>query len=313
MHSLVQQRCPNTLALWSLILLAAACAPQERRADITIINGAEPESLDPAIVTGIPEMRITRALFDGLTRLDPRTAKPVPALAERWDISPDGLVYTFHLRSNAVWSTGEPITSADVLWSWLRTLNPATGSDYAGQLFWIQGAEDFHHGRVPAEQVGLRAPDPRVFQVRLTAPVPFFLDICAFPALAVVPGQVIERHGDRWLHARPLPVSGAFQLGAWRLNDRVRLVRNPRYWDAANTASEIIDVLPIGSPSTALNLYETGAADIVWDKDLVPAELLDVLTRRVICSSPIAWRASAMAACTSWMPGPRTPRCGTSP
>ena len=57
---------------------------------------------------------------------------------------------------------------------------------------------------------------------------------------------------------------------AWRLNDKVRLRKNPRYWDAANTRSEIIDVLPIGSPNTALNLYETGVADIVWDKDLVP-------------------------------------------
>jgi oligopeptide transport system substrate-binding protein len=70
-----------------------------------------------------------------LIRLDPRDAKPIPALAERWEISPDGKTYTFHLRTNAVWSTGEPITSADVVWSWFRALNPATAGDYAGQLF----------------------------------------------------------------------------------------------------------------------------------------------------------------------------------
>jgi oligopeptide transport system substrate-binding protein len=95
-----------------------------------------------------------------------------------------------------------------------------------------------------------------------------------------VPRQTIEKYGDRWLHARPLPTSGAFQLGDWRLNDKVRLLRNPRYWDAAHTASGIIDILPIGSANTALNLYETGAADIVWDKDIVPFELLDVLLKR---------------------------------
>lgn len=261
-------------------LLFCGCFNHGPVADVTIVNGAEPESLDPAIVTGVPEMRITKALFDGLTRLDARTARPVPALAERWEISPDGCVYTFFLRMNAVWSTGEPITASDIVWSWLRALSPATGSDYAGQLFCIKGAEDFYNGRIKEDQIGIQALDTHRLRVELNTPVPFFLDVCAFPTLAVVPRHTIEKHGDRWLHARPLPVSGAFELGAWRLNDRIRLIRNPRYWDAEHTASGIIDVLPVGSPNTALNLYETGMADIVWDKDLVPAELLDVLKKR---------------------------------
>ncbi|HUC85409.1 MAG TPA: peptide ABC transporter substrate-binding protein, partial [Candidatus Acidoferrales bacterium] len=92
--------------------------------------------------------------------------------------------------------------------------------------------------------------------------------------------QTIEKYGDRWLNARPLPVSGAFELAFWRLNDRVRLRKNPRYWDAANTQSEIIDILPVGSPNTALNFYDRGQADIVWDKDLIPSELVDVLLKR---------------------------------
>jgi len=80
--------------------------------------------------------------------------------------------------------------------------------------------------------------------------------------------------------AKPLPVSGAYDLVTWRLNDKIRLRKNPRYWDAANTRSELVDFLPIGSPTTSLNLYETGGADIVWDKDLVPVELLDELVKR---------------------------------
>ncbi len=248
---------------------------------MVIVNGAEPESLDPAIVTGVPEMRITKALFDGLTKLDAHTARPVPALAASWEVSTNGRVFTFHLRANAVWSTGQPITAADVVWSWQRALSPTTASDYAGQLFCIKGAEDFYNGKVkdPA-QLGVRALDARTLQVELNQPLAFFLDLCACPVLAVVPRPTIEKYGDRWLHARPLPTSGAFLLGYWRLNDRVRLVRNPRYWEADRTMSSIIDVLPTGSPSTALNLYETGIAHIVWDKDLVPAELLDVLMRR---------------------------------
>jgi oligopeptide transport system substrate-binding protein len=232
-------------------------------------------------VTGISEMRVTKALFEGLTRLDAVKAEPAPGLAAKWDVSSDGRIYTFHLRTNATWSTGEPITSADVLYSWLRTLNPATAADYAGQLFYVKNAEDYYNGKIkdPSE-VGMRALDEHTFQVELVNPLAFFLDLCSFTAFAVVPRYTIEKCGDRWLDQRPLPSSGPYQLDAWRLNDKVRLRKNPRYWDAANTRTELIDVLPIGSPNVALNLYETGIADIVWDKDLVPAELLDVLRRR---------------------------------
>lgn len=262
-------------------LAFVSCARREPPADITIINGSEPESLDPQIVTGISEMRITKALFEGLTRLDARTAQPVPALAERWETSADGRTYMFHLRTNLTWSTGEPITTADFIWSWKRALDPETASDYAGQLFYIKGAEDYYNGKLTNHaQLGFQALDASTLRVELNSPLAFFLDLCAFPTLAVLPQKVIEQHGDRWLHARPLPVSGAFQLGAWRVNDKVRLLRNPRYWDTANTASEIIDVLPANSVNTALNLYETGVADIIWDKDLKPVELMDVLKSR---------------------------------
>ncbi len=264
-----------------LLLMLGGCFQAESPADVVIVNGNEPESLDPQIVTGVSEMRITKALFDGLIRLDPTNAAPVPGLAERWEVSADGKLYTFHLRSNAVWSTGEPITSADVEWSWFRALDPTTASDYAGQLFGIKNAENWYNGRVTNRvEVGFRALDAHTFQVELNVPLAFFPELCAFPTLAVIPRQTIETYGDRWLHAKPLPTSGAFTLDAWRVNDKVRLRRNPRYWDAANTASEIVDVLPISSPNTALNLYATGAADIVWDKDLVPAELMDVLVER---------------------------------
>src|SRR5207244_10204456 len=153
-----------------------------------IINGNEPESLDPAIVTGVSEMRITRALFEGLVRLDPKNAEPVPGLAERWEISSDGATYTFYLRTNSAWSTGEPITSEDVLYSWRRTLNPATAADYAGQLFYIRNGEAFYNGKIkdPA-QLGLHALDPHKLRVQLEHPLAFFLDLCALPALAIVP------------------------------------------------------------------------------------------------------------------------------
>src|SRR5882672_5714232 len=106
--------CFPALLLCLFSILLPACLQRSPPADIVIVNGNEPESLDPAIVTGISEMRITKSLFEGLLRLDPKTSQPVPGLAERWDVSPDARVYTFHLRTNAAWSTGQPITTEDV-------------------------------------------------------------------------------------------------------------------------------------------------------------------------------------------------------
>jgi oligopeptide transport system substrate-binding protein len=266
--------------LCSLVLLSG-CARREVPADLTIINGGEPESLDPALVTGQVEIRAVQGLFEGLTRLDPKTGRPIPGLAENWDTSPDGRSYTFHLRTNLTWSTGEPMTASDVVYSWIRALNPATASGYAGLMFCLKNARDFNAGKSKdASLVGVQALDPFTVRVELEQPAAFFPDVCALPVADVVPRRTIEKLGDRWLMAKPLPVSGPYQLVYWRLNDKIRLQKNPRYWDAANTRSEIIDLLPVGSPNTALNLYECGQADIVWDKELVPGQLLDVLLRR---------------------------------
>ena len=270
--------------LVSLAALLTGCVGGNEKADLVIINGAEPESLDPAIITGQPDMRVVKCLFEGLTRLDPREARPEPALAERWETSADGLHYTFHLRTNAVWSTGEAITSDDVVYSWRRALDPATASDYAAQLFYIKNAEDFNTGKIkdPAA-VGVKAINPHTVGVELVGPTPFFLDLCAFPTLAVVPRFAIEKHGDRWLTMKPLPVNGTYLLESWRIHDRIRVRKNPRHWDAANVHSEVVDFLQTDSANTAMNLYITGQTDVVWDKNLVPAELMDVLGKRPDC------------------------------
>ncbi len=263
------------------LLALSGCVPSEPKADLVIVNGAEPESLDPAIVTGQPDLRVVDALFEGLTRLDPKTVKPVPAIAAGWDIAESGTVYTFHLRHNARWSTGEPITASDVVYSWRRAVSPATASDYAGQLFFIKNAEAINSQKIrDASQLGAQALDPYTLRVELVSPTAFFLDLCAFPTLAVVPRQAIEKHGDRWLLARPVPTSGAFTLEFWRIHDKIRVRKNPYYWNAAETRSGLVDFLPIEAQNTALNIYETGAADIIWDKGLVPTELLDVLSER---------------------------------
>ena len=259
----------------------AGCAFEEQRADLRIINGKEPESLDPAIITGQPDGRVVNALFEGLTRYNPTNAAPDPAIAERWEISEDGKIYTFYLRTNALWSTGQPITTRDFVYSWFRVLEPATASDYVGNLFYIKNAEDYHLGKIKDRaQVGIKPLDEYTLQIELENPTPFFLDLCAFPTQAVVPEWTIAEHGDQWLNARPLPSSGSYELVDWRLNDRIRVRRNTNYWDAPNVFTDLVDFMPVNSPNTALTLFVKGDVDIVWDKDVVPTELIDVLRQR---------------------------------
>src|SRR5438105_799338 len=229
-------------------------------------------------------MRIVHALFEGLVRLNPHSGEAVPGLAKRWEKSADERTYTFHLRSNAVWSTGEPITASDVVYSWRRLLDPNTAAEYAGALYYVKNGEAFNIGKIKdVSQIGVKALDARTVTVELNTPTAFFIELCSIPALEVVPQRAIEQNGDRWLRSRPLPVSGAYQLEAWRIQDKIRLRKNPQYWDSAHTYTELIDFLPVESANLAMNLYKSGEADIIWDKTLIPTELMDVLKNRADC------------------------------
>jgi oligopeptide transport system substrate-binding protein len=131
-----------------LAVALAGCDRAMDRADFVFLNGAEPETLDPSLIVGQPEMRIAQGLFEGLTNFD-ENGRVVPGVAERWDVSPDGRVYTFHLRDNARWSNGDPVTARDFRDSWYRTLEPDTGAEYAYQLYYIHNGEAINEGKLP--------------------------------------------------------------------------------------------------------------------------------------------------------------------
>ncbi len=276
---------PRRAGLWivvGLALLGGLCAcRRDPPADLVLHNGREPETIDPQLLTGQADGRIGGSLFEGLTRFDPVTAAAIPGLAERWEISADGRVYDFRMRTNAAWSTGEPIVADDVAWSWRHAVDPRTAADYASQFFYLKQGEAIYTGReTNLSRLGVTADGPHRLRVELNHPTPFFLELLASRVFAVIPRATLETHGDRWIRARPLPCSGPYQLDFWRVNDRIRLRRNPHYWDVAHVKSEVIDVLSGDSGHTALNLYLSGAVDFIVDKDMFPAELADTLRER---------------------------------
>ena len=133
------------LLLGSIFATAIVLAGSARLepADFTFNNATEVATLDPARVTGTPEGRVIRCLFEGLTVKHPETLEPLPGMAESWTISDDGLVYTFNMRRGAQWSNGDPVTAHDFVFSWERFLHPMTAAEYAYQLWYVVGAKEY--------------------------------------------------------------------------------------------------------------------------------------------------------------------------
>ncbi|MFM8878843.1 MAG: ABC transporter substrate-binding protein, partial [Verrucomicrobiota bacterium] len=196
----------------------AGCTPADR-ADLVLHNGPEPETIDPQILTGQADGRIASALFEGLTRFNPTNGLAMPGLASRWDISPDGRTYTFHLRPEARWSTGEAITADEVVWSWRRAVTPTTAADYASQFFCVRNGRAIVNGELrDASQLGAEASDARTVRVHLENPTPYFLELVASRVFFPVPRKAIEQQGDQWIRADALPCSGPYLLEGWRVN-----------------------------------------------------------------------------------------------
>ncbi|MEQ1861489.1 MAG: peptide ABC transporter substrate-binding protein [Chthoniobacteraceae bacterium] len=272
---------PRLLCLvLALAFALSGCRRAMDRAELVFINGSEPELLDPVFSTAQATGRIIYALLEGLTAFD-AFSKPQPGVAERWEISPDGRVYTFHLRKNARWSNGDTVTAHDFAWSWRRALLPENAAEYAYQLHYIRNARAFNEGKIADfAQVGVRVPDDFTLEVTLENPTPFFLDLCAFATLVPVHRATVEKYSDWSSNPEHHVGNGAFTLKEWRLFDRLRLVKNPTYWNADAVKLNSIDVLPAQRPNTAFNFYATGVADLMMDKGLAPTSLMEALKKR---------------------------------
>ncbi|HEY5666703.1 MAG TPA: peptide ABC transporter substrate-binding protein, partial [Gammaproteobacteria bacterium] len=205
-------------------------------------NGSEPDTLDPHLAQGNWESHIIGDLILGLTTDGPN-GEAIPGAAERWDVSADGLTWTFHLREH-VWSDGEPVTAHDFVYAYRRILNPATASDYAWYLYQVENAAAVNAGDLPGTELGVEAADDRTFVVHLENPAPYLAEYMTHQTTFPVPTHVVEAVGAAWTRPGNYVSNGPYVLTEWVPNDHITAVRNPRFYDADNVAIDRVIYYP---------------------------------------------------------------------
>jgi oligopeptide transport system substrate-binding protein len=261
-----------------LLLCCTGCGRREtavsqgiRTQTLLLGNGAEPADLDPPGATAATDMNILMALFEGLTTIDEQTTRAAPAAAQSWDVSPDGLTWTFHLRENAAWSNGDPLVADDFVQSFRRVLSPRLAMENAWYLFPLKNAEAINSGKIsdPAA-LGCTAPDPRTLVLTLEHPTPHLALLTALTPWFPINPRVLakfgamEKRGTAWTRVGNLVGNGPFTLAEWSPNARIAVTKNPRYWNASATKLQRIEFFPIENPDVEERVFRTGQLHITY-------------------------------------------------
>ncbi len=260
------------LPILACTLAVAGCGRQgtqvaqgNREQVLHIGNKDEPADLDPHINNADSTGNILGALFEGLTVLSNDGRTILPGMADRWEISPERRTYSFHIRADARWSNGEPLTSRDFLDSFLRILDPQLGCEAAGYAFPIHGARAFLEGKsADPASVGIEAPDARTLVVRLDYPAPYILDLFSYFPFYPVYMPSLEAHGGRrqrggpWTRPGVLVSNGPFTLGEWKPNNYIRVIRNPTFWDAGHIRLNEVVFYPTDDENTEERAFRAG-------------------------------------------------------
>ncbi|WP_060584853.1 ABC transporter substrate-binding protein [Aeromonas schubertii] len=260
----------NTLlvaALFGGSVQAAEVPAGTKLADVQELvkgNGSEPATLDPHKTEGTVESNILRDLFEGLVASGPN-GEVVPAVAESWETK-DNKHYVFHLRKNAKWSNGDPVTAHDFVFAFQRAVDPKTASPYSWYLEMptIANATDIIAGKKPVDTLGVKATDDYTFEVQLEKAIPYFVSMLSHTTTYPVPKKVIEQFGDKWTQPDNMVSNGAYVLKKWVVNERIELERNKTYWDDAKIVINKVTYLPIQSTNADLSRYLAGEVDLTY-------------------------------------------------
>jgi oligopeptide transport system substrate-binding protein len=251
-----------------LTAILAACGPQKATrapcaAGQTCLEygvSAEPFTLDPQMANLVEEANIIADLIVGLTTDGP-DGQPAPGMAKSWETSADGLTWTFHLR-DAQWSDGVPVTAGDYVFGLQRILDPKTASIYAYMAFLLKNGRAVGEGKLPPSALGAVAVDDHTLELRLEHPAPYLAQLTKHQSFFPAPKHAVEKWGDTWVRPGRYISNGPYTLAAWRLGDKVTLVKNPRFYDAQNVCVDRINYYPTADSVTGERRVQRGELDI---------------------------------------------------
>ncbi len=282
--------------IFLLLLFLTSCesttpssSQRHQRQQLSLNIFSEVPSLDPHQAIDAQSHNVLMMLFEPLTRRS-ADGKIVPGAAQSYEVSEDGLTYTFHMRP-AVWSNGDPVTADDFLYAWRANLNPRSLGEEAYHMYVIRGAKASAQGLIAPEEIAISAPDDKTLKVELEHPAPYFLELVQVPSFFPTHKKTSESHSDWALEAGPLFVTnGPFLMDSWNHHNQITLVRNPNYWDAANVRLNKIEMMMVGDSTTELALFEKEALD--WtgrpiSPGIPPEALRDLATAGKVEFHPI--------------------------
>jgi oligopeptide transport system substrate-binding protein len=266
---------------------ASGCGPApepsaqdaERQVVLRRANGTEPDTLDPQRAEDENSREIIRDLYEGLVG-ETADGDHEPGAAESWEVSADGLTWTFTLRRDGRWSNGDPVVAADFVTGLRRAVDPATASTSAGLLAALEGAPEIVAGRQPPDTLGVTAPDKTRLVIRLRSPTPYLLGLLTHPVAFPVHSPSIAAHGAAFARVGRMVSNGPYQLDQWEPHSHVQLVRNPHFRNPPQVG--VVRFYTFELSEAALNRYRAGDLDLSnqmpmarfqWLREHLPEEL----------------------------------------
>jgi oligopeptide transport system substrate-binding protein len=241
---------------------------QTSLATLHIANGSEPASLDPHIACDLQGISVLRGLFEGLVAMDEVTLEPLPAVAEQWEISSDGCTYLFTLRPDAKWSDGSAVCAGDFVNALQRLLTTSIASPLVDLAFPVKKCRPYYEGKVPWEEVGIRALDDRHLEIALEKPTAYFLALLTHPAWSPISKKnlqsfgAMERRDTPWAQPPHMLSNGPYALKEWRIGDRIVIEKNVYYHGSDDVAVERVVFYPLTDKMAVQNAFFAGEIDI---------------------------------------------------
>ena len=237
---------------------------------LRVAIGSEPPSLDPGLATDTTSAYVVENINTPIVYLGPSPdLKPEPSLAASWDVK--GASVTLHLRKDVKWTDGTPVTADDVVWSWLRTISPQLGADYAYQFYGIMGAQEYNSCKPSAanqqcdtlkSKVAITAPDKYTVKIDLTSAQPWFIQQLSHTSFVPVNKSSVDKWGDKWTQPGHIVTDGPFNLTQWKHDASLTLVKNPDWFDASRVKLDKVDLKIITEGATAEQAFAAGDVDV---------------------------------------------------